>query len=208
VRGVAVPGFGRNPNKGGYTWIDGIQQKRAFPANVVHRHNTVTQTTQGYCPCTNTYYNDYTQCTIECPSGLACFGYSCEEIAAKVCITSKYGISFPEPNITINALKWTPPANSTSACKQAAAEYDADTQSHESEHAKNAIDTVNKFNQDYAHRSVHACAHTYGQALAQVNQLIAADVKSAQNQATDALDKLDGAFHAGGHQVLDCRKCD
>jgi hypothetical protein len=33
----------------------------------------------GVCTCHDTWYDDYTKCTVECPSGLFCFGHQCKK---------------------------------------------------------------------------------------------------------------------------------
>jgi hypothetical protein len=208
--GVYVPGYSGGKDANGYTKVTGIDDGGKPPASVVNRRDKVTITQKGYCPCDHSYYDSFTQCTIECPNGLGCFGIQCQPGPSVVCIDTTYGVKLDPPDITIYQLLWTPPKHSLRGCKQMAAAINANTAAHEARHAQNAINAFNQVNQRYAHKRAHACAPTKGQALAEINAQIADEIRAAQDEAATVLDAADQAFHlspAGQHGVLDCRKC-
>ncbi len=210
--GVYVPGGRQSQrNAGGYTAVEGFEPgdpPSKVPASVINRRDQVEHIWKGYCPCDGTQYTDQTQCAVDCPQGLRCFGYQCVTTFEQWCARSTYGVELADPNITIYELHWI--STGKHKCPAYANAFNLSTQNHELQHAKDAQNTVNDTNRAWANRSVRRCALTQAAALNAVAMAIAQDVLAAQTAAQEELHQKTVAFHnspAGAHGTLDCRRC-
>jgi hypothetical protein len=171
----------------------------------------VTETWRGRCPCPQRMkdYTDRTLCNTECPSGLACFGYQCQTLFEQVCVEVLFSIkAAKQPDITITALSWDPPDDSSPRCKVYAQSYNQFVRTHEQHHAADTLQSIQDFEKEYDRRYLKRCAPTQAEAEAAINAEIARQAAGAFQRLLQIDCARTGAFHASNEGRSALPNCD
>jgi hypothetical protein len=207
----------------GYTWSNGFETgANCSPPPPAQRLKTgytidtkrVSHKWRGHCPCPQNEksYDDPVACNVECPSGLACFGYQCVTDAEEFCIEVLYSIKATEaPNIVITALEWTPPAHSTPRCKVYAKSYNDFVVRHEEEHAKDILAVIKEWEKKNDRKYLRRCAPTEAEAMAAITQAIETDMEASYADLMQMDCARNAAFHsshAGRSATPSCEMCE
>jgi thiol-disulfide isomerase/thioredoxin len=193
----------------GYTWSNGFETgANCAPPPAAQRLKTaytiaekrVSHTWHGHCPCPQNQkaYDDQAKCNVECPSGLACFGYQCVTDAEEYCIEVLYTIKTTEaPNIVITALEWIPPASSTPRCKVYARSFNDFVVRHEEQHAQDILDVIKEWEKKNDRKYVRRCAPTQLEAMAAIVAAIDRDMEDSYADLMQMDCARNAAFHSG-----------
>jgi len=211
-RGVIGADGQAKKNAGGYTHAAGFESASSIQADVCKREERVTEEWKGYCPCDGKEYTDESDCKVECPKGLACFGVQCQETFRRVCIDALVDICVAQPKITISVLRWTPKGPGAGPkCKAMAARQQKSTGVHEMHHAQDVRDAVDETNALFSNRTIRKCGLTEAAARAAINAEIAKLVDQAKQEAYKRDGDKSADFHKtsdGRHGQIDCRLCE
>lgn len=204
----------------GYTYAEGFEtgngcspppEADRLPTSASIDTKRVMRTWRGHCPCPTRMqnYTDESKCHVDCPSGLACFGYQCVTDFEEYCVEVLYTIKATRaPKITITALEWAPPANSSPRCKVYAQSYNDFIRRHEEQHAQDTLDVIKEWENKNDRKYLKRCAPTEAEAMAQV---LAAMEQERQNAYADLM-KMDcarnAAFHGSGKGRSATPNCD
>jgi hypothetical protein len=211
-RGVIGADGDAKKKAGGYTDAAGFESASTISADVCRREERVQKTWRGFCPCDGEQYTNETQCNVDCPEGLACFGEQCQTTFRQVCIDAIVDICVAQPKITISVLRWKPTGRGAGPkCKAMAKRMETRTGLHEQHHAQDVRDAVDETNALFSNRTIRKCAEEESQARALINAEIAKLVDQAKQEAYRRDTQKSADFHRtseGAHGRLDCRECE
>ena len=222
-RGVYDQDGKRLEETAGYTYAEGFEigdgcspppRSQRLPTQARVNLKRVTYEWRGHCPCPQnmTSYTDPTLCAVECPKGLACFGYQCVTDFEQYCVEVMYSLrATKKPEIIITALQWYPPDNSSPRCKVYAKSFREHVRGHEEQHAKDVLTVIDQWEMRHDNQYLKACAPTREAAEAAVKDAMAKALDSAYPELVKMDCELNSAFHSqkrGQGAMPRCEMCE